>query len=206
MQSNPNLVVFWMLAHIIHDTGLKSRLLAELHSACPSHTQLQAQALDQDICPLLHSVYYEVLRVRSAATVTRSVLEDTVLGGYTLRKGGIVMCPARIGHFDQEIWGPDADAFVPDRFNRKQGPEGDTKRGQTKHLRSFGQAPSMCPGRFFAKQEVLISVARILLTFGIQLADEGLGLPDILPSSLHSFGSVKPARDVRVFLDVRNGW
>jgi cytochrome P450 len=196
-------MIFWMLAHIIHNPQLATNVQKEIRIATRDGALNNATILDLNSSPSIHSVYYEVLRWASAATVVRVVLEDTLLGGYTLRKGAIVMCPARIRHFDPAVWGLDAHSFNADRFFREV--DGVRRwRGLERYLRPFGQAPTVCPGRFFAVREVLLSVCEILRRFIIRFDDGENSLPSIKPSSLHSFGSAKPARDIKVVVELRH--
>ncbi|GLB35204.1 hypothetical protein LshimejAT787_0207690 [Lyophyllum shimeji] len=121
LESNPNNLAFWMLAHIVTIPGLINHLRRETSAAFETNTSVLIDLdhiLDEGRCPLLHSTYHEALRFTSSATVARLVVEDTVISGYTLLKNGVVLCPARPQHFAEDIWGQDADQFVPDRFIR----------------------------------------------------------------------------------------
>lgn len=159
-----------MLAHIISILTLMDRLRQEIVPAFESRTSRLVNLnfiLDEDHCPLFHSTYHEALRYTSTATVTRMVVEDAIVSGYTFHKGAVVLCPARLHHFDPDIWGLDVDEFVPDRFIRKSGPS--CVRGSVKHLRPFGNAPTICPGRFFALRQILSLVGSIIQGYNIKL-------------------------------------
>ncbi|THU89233.1 cytochrome P450 [Dendrothele bispora CBS 962.96] len=200
LESNPNIAVFWMLVYTIWNPNLTQRIREEIDTACSGNQVLDVSSiLNQMKCPLLHSTYHEVLRHTSAATVARMVEQDIEVSGYIFQKGGIVLCPARLQHFDPALWGPDVDDFVPDRFIRRGRPG--IVKGDLKNLRPFGHAPTICPGRFFALREVLITVSSILLRYEVQVLG-GDGLPRLHLSS-PSFGSVKPTEDVKVAITKR---
>lgn len=193
-----------MLAHIISIPTLMERLRQETAPALETGTSKLVDLefiLDEDRCPLLHSTYHESLRFTSTATVTRMVVEDTLISGYTFRKGALVLCPARLQHFDQDIWGPDADQFIPDRFIRNPGRGSSCVQGSVKHLRPFGNAPTICPGRFFALRQIMSLVGSIIHRYDIKPKGAGVPRPHL---SSPSFGTVKPMEDMEVTISRRN--
>jgi len=59
------------------------------------------------------------------------------------------------------LFGKDADNFVADRFVRD--PAG------LQHLKPFGGGQTLCPGRHFARNEIMAFVATILQKFKISI-------------------------------------
>ncbi|KAJ7490127.1 cytochrome P450 [Mycena galericulata] len=199
LQSNPNNIIFWMLSQIICPGSLLMLLRAEISPAFEHSNSglLNIEViLDETRCPLLHSLYYETLRFTSSTTVVRMVAEDTVISGYTLQRGAVVLCPARLHHFDPNLWGADADQFDPTRFMRSSH-----LHIHTKHLRPFGNAPTICPGRYFAMREILSVVCTIIRQYDI-VADEGEDIPQLHLNS-PSFGTVKPIGSMKVVIRKR---
>lgn len=130
---------------------------------------------------------------------TRLVMEDTIISDYTFRKGAVVKCPIRPHHWDPDIWGPDVEEFVPDRFIRDPG--NGLMRGDAKLVRPFGGGASLCPGRFFASYEVLSFVGALLFKYDIKLA-EGARIPQ--PNlNAPTLGISSPINDVEVVITKR---
>ena len=126
--------------------------------------------------PLLSSVFTETLRLRISTTPTRLLLNDLVVDGYVLKAGNWVSVPSWIAHTDEE-WsseGHPATSFWPERFLRQRDCVNEKEKSTTTSAPSpgkyfpFGGGSSMCPGRFFAKQEVLTAVGIMIVKFDIE--------------------------------------
>jgi cytochrome P450 len=162
---------FWMIARILHDPNLKRRVEQELEphiSENLSPTQLQSRL---DTLPLLNAIYYETLRTTASSISVRDVLEDTTISNLKLSKGSRLIVPYRQMLLDEEVFGPDAESFKPDRF--LHNPE------LAKHpsFRPFGGGTTFCPGRFLAQNEATTVVALALSRFEIELENPGESLP-----------------------------
>lgn len=173
LQANAPLTTFWLLHYILFIPGLQDKICAEIAPAFDTSTaKLTDLPYLLNQCPLLNSVYYEVLRYTSAAVGIRKVEEDTIIAGYTFLEGAIVMMPVRPYHFDRAIFGDDADEFVPDRFIRDEKTLAPgLKNPGTKSVRAFGGGNTLCPGRHFAANEVLSGVAAILFRFNVEIVE-----------------------------------
>lgn len=121
--------------------------------------------------PRLDSIWFEVLRLTSAAFAIRTILEPMSIGGKTLRPGYKVMSPFRQIHTDESVFGNDIDKFDPDRFLR------DKTLANHPSYKPFGGGVTICPGRFLARQEVYVFVTLILHRFDSQLADKKQAMP-----------------------------
>ena len=42
-------------------------------------------------------------------------MKSTIAGDLNIEKGEFVLCDTWTIHYDKDIWGPDADKFVPER-------------------------------------------------------------------------------------------
>jgi cytochrome P450 len=149
--------------------------------------------------PLLNSMFQEVLRFTSASQSIRKVEEDTVIAGYTFLEGSLVMMPAKPYHFDPAIFGDDAGEYVPDRFMRDEKPG--QKNVNTKMLRAFGGGTILCPGRFFAANEILAAVATLLHRFEMHVM-EGTKMPKPSPKE-PTVGTYLAEHDITVRIRVR---
>jgi cytochrome P450 len=152
--------------------------------------------------PLFESIYWEVLRYTAGSISVREVKEDTMLGGYQLRKGAMVMLPLRLNHFNEEVWGDDVDEFVPDRFIRDiSSLPGNKKNPGISSLKPFGGGTTLCPGRHFAISEILAFVATTMRRFDLEIVE---GQKVAVPlANAPSVGTLPPDRDVRVRFRIR---
>ena len=88
-----------------------------------------------------------VSRVSREASVTDHV------NGVIIPKGTQVIIPIVAANFDETIWGPDVDAFNPERW--------------TDHVSKFGyltflQGPRSCIGRQFAETEMKVLLVALI--------------------------------------------
>jgi Cytochrome P450 len=184
----------WMLMHILDPNGDKTvlpRLMKELEAAKMSDGELNISILVG--LPLLQSIWQEILRLYTDVLVTRDLKEDLVLPfdegarQMVFRKGALVMAPSYLGHHDAARWTePPHETFYADRFLKKDPETGKsifTMGGTNGKLFPFGGGKTICPGRVFAKQEVLAAVALTLLEFDLQ----GLGYVDQKGMSTEKF-------------------
>jgi len=179
--SNTTPAVGWTLMHLFNPTGdttLLPRVMAELSTARRSDGSLDIPTLIS--LPLLQSIFQEVLRLYTDVLVSREADHDLVLpiedgGSVLIKKHSIVMAPTWLGHYDAEVWSTEShpfDSFYAERFlttNADTGKQVFTMNGTAGKLFPFGGGKSICPGRVFAKQEVFVAVALILLDFDFEV-------------------------------------
>ncbi|KAK0635126.1 cytochrome P450 [Bombardia bombarda] len=166
---------------------------------------------DETHTPFLISVYREVTRKHSANIVTRRVMEDVEIsdgegGRCFLKKDADVQMIAGVTHLLPEIWGADADEFVPDRFAATTTTTGnnDDRKKKSAAMIPFGGGKHLCPGRNFAYAENMGLVAALLLGFEAK----GLSvdkIPSKKPLTL-GHGIPEPAGQTAVTIGRREGW
>lgn len=197
----------YMLIEMIHDRSLLTRVREELLSveglsnSCPSEIDITT------LCnlPLLNSVYRECLRLRASIPLTRRLHKDIEIDGYTLRAGNFILAPSWLSHQDEKLWsapGHPANTFWAERFlhNKEAVRLGD--------FFPYGGGSIMCPGRFFAKQEILAAVAMTVTSFDLEFvenvyldgrpSERGPGIDDC-----ESRGIISLDRDVKVWIRKR---
>lgn len=170
----------WMLMHILDpkaDTTLYRDVMEELKSAVNKDGTLNIPELMS--LPLLQSIFHEVLRLYVDVLVTRELFEDLNLpidDGKTriaLKKGGLVMAPSWLGHRDESLWvNPPCEVFHARRFLKVDPETGKpifSTGGTAGKFFPFGGGRSICPGRIFAKQEILTSLSMVLLGFEFEV-------------------------------------
>lgn len=144
------------------------------------------------------------------------MFEDTLIADkYLLKKNSIVQIASGIIHVDEKVWGADAATFNPRRFissssnNTEQFSTGSGAAGEqtatqlpknvpSAAYRAFGGGGVICPGRHFARSEIVGFTALMLLAFDVTMEDDGvIELPEKddrrIPLSV-----MKPAKDVRI--------
>ncbi|KAL6103890.1 cyp8b1 [Pungitius sinensis] len=155
--------------------------------------------------PVLDSAVEETLRLTAAPLLTRAVMEDMALKmadgrEYRVRKGDrVAMFPYVAVHIDPEIH-PEPHSFRYDRF---LNPDGSKKTDFYKGGRRvkyynmpWGAGVSMCPGRFFATNELKQFVFLMLVYFEFELQDPEVKIPEI-DFTRYGFGSMQPQTDVQ---------
>jgi cytochrome P450 len=105
-----------------------------------SRAHIRAAELDKK--PFLGACFQEVQRLYNKLCGYRRVLEDTVLRDadgreYLLKKGNNAQWFHGVPHLSEEIWGPDATVFNPERFLDTPAEEEKKRRGA---LIPFGEA------------------------------------------------------------------
>ena len=179
LSSNAIPAAGWMLLHILNpegDTTLLNRVMEELKRVERDDGSLDVPTLIA--LPLLQSVFNEVLRLYVDVLVTRELKADLTLPlddgkrRAFLQKNSVVMAPSWLGHRDETLWvDPPCNQFYAERFLKsdpKNGQQLFTTSGTNGKFFPFGGGKTICPGRVFAKQEVLASVATTLLSFDIE--------------------------------------
>ena len=156
--------------------------------------------------PFLNATFNETLRLYADVLVQREVTHDTVLpttsptagggggGGVPVKftKGSMIVVPSWMGQHDPHFapWTAPApvDVFCPDRFLRTEPQSAGAEKQQVVFSTAgtqgryfpFGGGKTICPGRTFAKQEVLAGVAVVLLLY--EFEDVPLQVPGIRES------------------------
>jgi len=124
----------------------------------------------QTSCPTLVSTYQEVFRVHGMANSVCVAVEDYMLDGkYLIKKGGMVMIPARVQHYLRDVWGGSVEfnlrRFIRNKTTATIGE--DEARPNPVAFRGFGGGTTLCPGRHFATSEILVFTAMLLLQFDL---------------------------------------
>ena len=198
---------FWALFFIYSIPGLLDEIRTNVDSFFNEKKKNQGASHNFDIeslkkqCPLLMSTISETLRYCSLGGSVRQVMEDTVLDDrWLLKKGGIVQMPSRILHQDPSSWGDDVDDFNPRRFL------GDVQksRGNTAAFRPFGGGATLCPGRHFATNTILVVAAMFVVHYDLIPITGAWSIPTTANTSISEF-MMEPDIDVDVDVLPRRG-
>lgn len=184
--------------------------------------------------PLAQSIYAEVLRMRISLLLNRCAdRKDHRIGPWTLKKGAYMTLPtAHIGYHEKawelytnsgkapinEFW---ADRFlVPEDDNnetttdRREGNEpvqvksNPGMRFSTEHLSGlwvpYGGGALMCPGRHFAKQEMMGSVTVFTHYYELEVIS---GKAPTMNDKFYGMGAQQPAEKTPVRIRRKlGGW
>jgi cytochrome P450 len=192
---------FWSLYHIYSQASL----LAEIREQVSEYVHITAKlsgGLSRQVdisqviagCPLLVSLVQETLRMQSTNASGRAVLEDTWIDNqYFLKKDSILLIPSAELHNNAAIWGSTFDQFDPQRFVKKKK-EG--SKVPASAYRAFGGGASICPGRHFAMNEMVMMVIVMVLKYDISPIDGYWKMPDTRPHITTSI--LTPKKDICV--------
>lgn len=212
-QGNTGPSSFWLLLHLMkHPEALKAvrneveELLRETGQEVKRGGPLIDLTRDMLLkTPVLDSAVEETLRLKTAPVLIRGVMEDMSLkmadgNEYRIRQGDrVALFPYSAVQMDPEVH-PEPHTF---KYNRFLTPEGSKKTNfykNGKKLRYYnmpwGAGVSMCPGRFFATNELKQFVFLMLTYFDFELKNPDEEIPAI-DNKRWGFGSMQPVRDIQ---------
>ncbi|MBE3048408.1 cytochrome P450 [Candidatus Bathyarchaeota archaeon] len=169
----------WIIIEILRRPEIHRRINAEIStvinqdllSADTTNPTLLRSAVNIPALkqlPLLNSIYLECLRLRSSVFVVRKLRNDLDLDGYTLRAGNLVLAPSYLAHKDPAVWSSPShppEELWPERFMQEHGKQSVPHAGK---FFPYGGGSAMCPGRNYAKQEILAAVALFFACFEVE--------------------------------------
>ena len=194
--------VFWCLFYILHDTKAIETITRELDTYLPFFsldTDADESVVEEwtperlSSCVYLDSAVNETLRLAAAPMMTRRCRQETEV---VLQDGRILQVQpdetlvhlVDVTHLDANLF-PEPDRFIFDRFVHKN-PDG------ILGFMPFGGGKTMCPGRFFARNEMKICLAMLLRYMEYQFVDE-----ERIPTQKShrvGFGVAPPSEDVKI--------
>ena len=194
--------VFWCLFYILHDATAIETITRELDTYLPFFsldTDADESVVEEwtperlSSCVYLDSAVNETLRLAGAPLMTRQCRQETEIvlqDGRTLnvQPNETVAHFVAATHFDANLF-PEPDRFIFDRFVHKN-PDG------ILGFMPFGGGKTMCPGRFFARNEMKICLAMLLRYMEYQFVDTGR-IP-MQQSHRVGFGVAPPSEDVKI--------
>lgn len=171
----------WILMELIQDPPLLRAINDEVMQVFTIDQQTGKHHIDVHkllLLPRLLSVYTEVLRMHISFNVTREVRESITIDGYHISKGSLLQSASQIAHYDEAVWATDkhgATEFWAERhLEFAAGVDGNVPRPQFSikarptSFFPFGGGYALCPGRHFAKREIMMAVAIIVAKFDIE--------------------------------------
>ncbi|EXJ56724.1 benzoate 4-monooxygenase [Cladophialophora yegresii CBS 114405] len=165
-----------ILYYILRTPNVLAKLQRELDSNIPAGVPSYDMVKD---LPYVGYVINETMRIHSTSSLGLPRLtplpspenphpKPVELLGYTFPPGTVLSVPAYTIHHSKEIWGPDADEFVPERWSDDRL----TPR-QKEAFIPFSTGPRACVGRNVAEMELKCMVGTVFRNF--EFRDEHVG-------------------------------
>ncbi|XP_039525249.1 5-beta-cholestane-3-alpha,7-alpha-diol 12-alpha-hydroxylase-like [Pimephales promelas] len=212
-QGNTGPAAFWLLLYLMkHPEAMNSvkneveRVLRETGQEVKQGGQLIDLTRDMLLkTPILDSAVEETLRLTAAPVLTRAVMQDMTINmangqEYKIREGDrVAIFPYTAVQVDPEVY-PDPFTFKYDRFLTTDGSKKtDFYKGGKKlkyYNMPWGAGTTMCPGRFFATNELKQFVFLMLSYFDLELINPNEEIPGI-DIRRWGFGSMQPSKDIQ---------
>ncbi|TXT11037.1 hypothetical protein VHUM_01788 [Vanrija humicola] len=145
-----------LLFYAAKTPGVLAKLQQELDEAIPDGTDVPTFDMIKDL-PYLQNVFNETLRYHSTSGIglPRQVPPESAgvtIEGHYFPAGTVLSVPTYTIHHSKEIWGPDADDFNPDRWDKA------TQRQKDAFI-PFSHGPRSCVGRNVAEMEMKLIAA-----------------------------------------------
>ncbi|KAK0612182.1 cytochrome P450 [Immersiella caudata] len=171
-------VATWALIHILTNPHLLPHLRSELTPATTSDPATGTPKFDIPTLlstPLLQSIYTETLRLHVSVMITRDVVAPFDVEGYVLPKGSILQAPMGFAHLREGVWGveghPASEFWAERHLKTVNGERVFEMAGKGADFSPYGGGIPMCPGRHFAKQEIMLTVAMLVSKFEFEFVE-----------------------------------
>ncbi|KAK7996411.1 hypothetical protein PG989_004451 [Apiospora arundinis] len=181
--SNGNTIplIKWAMVELVQDPELLRRVREEVATVTttdPSNGGIKIDAGALIVLPLLQSIFTELLRLHVSFSAVREVLKPVVVDGYQIPKGSLLHASTDMAHLQEDVWGTEghpANTFWAERHlsyadSASQQPRFSMK-GRASAFFPFSGGFLICPGRHFAKQEVLLTIAVLVMSFDLELVN-----------------------------------
>ncbi|KAL5002984.1 cytochrome P450-domain-containing protein [Aspergillus recurvatus] len=161
-----------ILYYCLRTPGVIDKLHKVLDEAIPKDVDVPTHAMVKEI-PYLQWVIWETMRIHSTSAMglPREIPEGNPpieISGHIFQPGDILSVPTYTIHHSKEIWGPDADEFIPERW----APERLTARQKAAFI-PFSTGPRACVGRNVAEMELLVICSTVFRMFDWELQQKG---------------------------------
>ncbi|CAF0911051.1 unnamed protein product [Rotaria sordida] len=157
----------WVVVNLLLHPEALEAVKQELRENIPSSSTLIYDKETLAKLKILESCINESMRRTINVASTRQAMTDTTIECIDktkvgLRKGDMLIYPAFLKHFDPNLFGPSPYEYQYDRFVKK------SNEPKAPSVMFFGCGLHMCPGRFWAINEIKILVALIIQHMDIE--------------------------------------
>ncbi|XXH02569.1 hypothetical protein Hte_008946 [Hypoxylon texense] len=201
----------WTIFEIYRDPELLSSVRAEIDACALKGADRRIRFdIEQLLClPILQAVYAETLRLRMHFYIIR--MPDRVdmnIRDWIIPRRKVIVTPTTVAHMDSTVWSTGSqnehpvDQFWIGRFLKYPSgcSHGNTQPGDsttssptfsTKELEGswipYGGGPRICPGRHFAKRQILLTTALMVSLFDCEILKQGRNVQEDF--TLNGFGN-----------------
>jgi benzoate 4-monooxygenase len=159
-----------LLYWVLKTPGVLQKLQAELDAAVPQGTVVPKHSQVRDL-KYLQAVITETMRIHSTSSLGLPRVVPPGPGveilGHHFPAGSVVSVPSYTIHHSKEIWGPDADEFRPERWEKL------TERQKNAFI-PFSYGPRSCVGRNVAEMELALIVGTVFRRYEFELYQDVL--------------------------------
>lgn len=182
-------LLFW----VCKTPGVIEKLQAELDEHIPNGTTVPTFDQVKDL-KYMNCVIQETLRIHSTSSLGLPRLVPAGPGitllGHHFPAGTVLSVPAYTIHHSKEIWGEDADEFVPERWTR-------VTEKQKNAFIPFSYGPRSCVGRNVAEMELALIVATTFRRYEFDLETQVLETREgFLRKPLECFIGIRKRKEV----------
>ncbi|PWY89076.1 p450-domain-containing protein [Aspergillus heteromorphus CBS 117.55] len=161
-------ILYWCMS----TPGVIEKLQQVLDEAIPADIDVPTHSMVKEI-PYLQYIIWETMRIHSTSAMglPREIPAGTPpinISGHTFLPGDVVSVPSYTIHRSKEIWGADAEQFVPERWD----PARLTARQKAAFI-PFSTGPRACVGRNVAEMELLVICATVFRLFEFEMQQSG---------------------------------
>ncbi|KAL5360552.1 cytochrome P450 [Aspergillus floccosus] len=161
-------ILYWCM----RTPGVIDKLHKVLDEAIPADVDVPTHSMVKDI-PYLQWVIWETMRIHSTSAMglPREIPAGAPpinISGHVFYPGDVVSVPSYTIHRSREIWGPDAEKFVPERWD----PARLTPRQKAAFI-PFSTGPRACVGRNVAEMELLVMAGTVFRLFDFEMQQRG---------------------------------
>ncbi|RYP77924.1 hypothetical protein DL769_003297 [Monosporascus sp. CRB-8-3] len=178
INSNVQMTAFWMMVNILPHPSLVTAIRDEIKPlmaviASKGFPLAQADVPDIfrnhmiDSCPLLSSLFDEIIRFYSTGASVRQTMQPVKIDGKQIPVCTKLLLPQRQLLVAPEAFGKDAHVVNPERFLRRKD------LGRHEYYRPFGGGITLCSGKTVGRYEVLSFVAFALWRYDCEVILEG---------------------------------
>jgi cytochrome P450 len=162
----------WATHLLATHLDIQARLRAEIHENIPDPKALFDPSFDipklLESLPYLNAVCKEVLRLYPTLPVSvRYAIRDTTIAGQFIPRTTHIMVVPWATNRDPKLWGPDSEAFRPERW--LDAPNGGADSNYA--FLTFFHGPRGCIGQNFARAELRALIAAFVGEFEMRMAD-----------------------------------
>ncbi|KAI8343826.1 cytochrome P450 [Blakeslea trispora] len=158
---NLSFCLYWLLAR----PDLMQAIIQEIKQVLPGNTPITAEAINE--MKVLNNFIREALRhgADKLANGKKAMKDYTFYNGYQVPKGQLVQSSVRQLTFGSNSALTDVQEMNPDSSMNKPCSK------PSKDFVAFGMGKRLCPGRFFAIQEIQMSLVYLLKHYEVKTVD-----------------------------------